>query len=88
MFEFDSIRFIYDIATVDLTRGVDFMCGCMIRSRTVSHGLSRSCTVSHGLSRYCTIANAITHGHDTRISFLKVLKIIHGFHRYARMARV
>ena len=29
LFEFDSIRFIYDIDTVELTRGVDFMCGCI-----------------------------------------------------------
>ena len=48
----------------------------------------RSRTVSHGLSRYCTIANTIIHGHGTRASFLKVLKIIHGFHGYTRIARV
>ena len=29
----------------------------------------RSRTVSHGLSRSCTIANTIIHGHDTRVSF-------------------
>jgi hypothetical protein len=45
-------------------------------------------TVSHGFSRPCTIANTIIHGHGTRTSFLKVLKIIHGFHGYTRMARV
>ena len=35
---FDSIRFIYDIDTVELTRGVDFMCSCiygLVRSHTV-----------------------------------------------------
>ena len=93
LFEFDSIRFIYDIDTVDFTRGVDFMCGCtciygLVRSHTVSHGLVRSRTVSHGLLRYCTIVNTIIHGHGTRASFLKVLKIIHGLHGYTRMARV
>ena len=39
------IRFIYDIDTVELTRGVDIMCGCiygLVRSHTVSHGLVRS----------------------------------------------
>ena len=66
LFEFDSIRFIYDIDTVELTRGVDFMCGC-----TVSNGLSWYCKVSHGLSWSCSIANTIIHGHDTRVSFLK-----------------
>ena len=45
-------------------------------------------TVSHGLSRSCTIANTIIHGHGTRARFLKILKIIHGFHGYTRMARV
>ena len=43
-----------------LAIGVDFMCGWILRSRTVSHGLVRlyirSRTVSHGLSRSCTIA--------------------------------
>ena len=34
----------------------------------------------------CTIANTIIHGYDTRVSFLKVLKIIHSFHGYTRMA--
>jgi hypothetical protein len=41
----DSIRFIYDIDTVKLTRGVDVMCSCiygLVRSHTVSHGLVRS----------------------------------------------
>ena len=33
---------------VELTRGVDFMCGCIY---TVSYGLTRSLTVSHGLVR-------------------------------------
>ena len=67
------------------------MCGCiygLVRSHTVSHGLVRSRTVSHGLSRSCTIANTIIHGHGTHVSFLKVLKIIHSFHGYTRMARV
>ena len=50
-----------------------------IRSRMVSHGLVRPRTVSHGLSRSCTIAYTIIHGHGTRVSFLKVLKTIHGF---------
>ena len=59
------------IKPVELTRGVDFMCGCI-----------------YGLLRSCTIANTIIHGHGTRVSFLKVLKIIHGFHGYTRMARV
>ena len=83
----DSIRFVYDIDTVELTRGVDFMCGCiygLVRSHRVSHGLVRSLTVSHGLSRSCTIAYTIIHGHDTSVSFLKVLKIVHGFHGYTR----
>ena len=34
------MQFIYDIDTVELTRGVDFMCGCiygLIGSHTVSH---------------------------------------------------
>ena len=44
LFEFDSVRCIFDIYTVELTRGVDFMCGCM-------YGLSRYCTVSRGLVR-------------------------------------
>ena len=64
LFEFDSIRFIYDIDTVELTRGVDFMLGCiycLLRSRKVSHGPSRS----------CTIANTIIHLHGTRVSFFK-----------------
>ena len=45
-------------------------------------------TVSHGLSRSCTIVNTIIHEHGTRVSFLKALKIIHGFHGYTRMPRV
>ena len=48
----------------------------------------RSRTGSHGLSRSCTVAYTIIHGHCTRASFLKVLKIIHGLHGYTRMARV
>ena len=75
LFEFDSIRFIYDIDTVELTRGVDFMYGCiygLVRSHMVPHGLVRSRTVSHGLSRSCTIANTIMHGHGIRFRFLKV----------------
>ena len=57
-----------------------------IRSHTVSQGLVRSRRVSHGLSWSCTIANMIIHGHDTHVSFLKVLKIIHSFHGYTQMA--
>ena len=53
-------RFIYDIDTVELTRGVYFMCGCI-------YGLVRSRMVSHGLSRSCMIANTIIHGHGTRV---------------------
>ena len=49
-----------------------------IRSRMGSHGISRSCTITY----------TIIHGHRTRASFLKVLKIIHGLHGYTRMARV
>ena len=45
-------------------------------------------TVSNGLSRSFKIANVIIHGHGTRVSFLKVLKTIHGFDGYTRMARV
>ena len=48
---------------------------------SVSHGLVWSRTVSHGLVWSCTIANTIIHGHGTRVSFLKVLKIIHVFLR-------
>ena len=58
------------------------MCGLY----TVSYGLTRSLADSHGLSRSCTIANTIIHGHGTRVSFFKVLKITHGFHGYTRMA--
>ena len=52
---------------------------------TVSRGLSESCTVSHGLVRslirlYTDMA--------TMSVFLKVLKIIHGFHGYTRMTQV
>ena len=54
-----------------------------IRSSTVSHDLVQSCTLSHGLSQSCMIANTIIHGHGTSVSFLKVLKIMHGFHRYS-----
>ena len=48
----------------------------------------RTRTVSYGLTQSCTIANTIIHGHGTRVSFLKVLKIIHGFHGCTRMARM
>ena len=85
MFEFDSTRFIYYIDMVELTRGVDFKCGCiygLVRSHTVSHGLVQSSMVSQGLSRSCTIVNTVIHGYGTRVSFLKVLKIIHSFHGY------
>ena len=67
------------------------MCGCiygLARFHTVSHGLVRSRTVSHGLLRSSTIANTNIHGHGTVVSFLKVLKIIHGFHGYTRIIRV
>ena len=53
------------------------MCGCI-------YGLTRSCTVLYGLTRSCTIANTIIHRHGTR----EVLKIIHRFHRFTRMAYV
>ena len=66
---------------VELSGGVDFMCGCI-------YGLVRSHTVSHSLSRSYTIANTIIHGHGTCVRFLKVLKIIHDFHGYTRMAQV
>ena len=58
--ELDSIRFIYDIDRVELTRtcGVDFMCGCI-------YGLTPSLTVSHGLVR----SRMIIHGHGARVSF-------------------
>ena len=39
----------------------------------------RSGTVLHSFSQSCTMANTIIHGHGTRVSFLKVLKIIHAF---------
>ena len=48
---------------------------------TVSCGLTRSLTVLYD-------ANTIIHGHGTRVSFLKVLKIIHGFHGYTRTPQV
>ena len=66
LFEFDSIRFIYDIDTVELTRGVNFISHVrlhihgLVRSHTVSHGLVRSRTVSHGLSRSCTVSYGLT----------------------------
>ena len=44
--------------------------------------------VLHSLSQSCAIANTIIHGHGIGIRFLKVLKIIHGFQGYTRMARV
>ena len=50
LFEFDCIQFIYDIDTVEMTHGVDFMCGCIyghVLSLTVIHGLVWSGTVSH-----------------------------------------
>ena len=46
----------------------------------------RSRTGSHSLSRSGTVAYTIIHGHRTRASFLKVLKIIHSIHGYTRMA--
>ena len=64
------------IKPVELTRGLHVR--LYIRSRTVSRGLLRS----------CTIANTIIHGHGTLVSFLKVIKIIHGFHGYTRMDQV
>ena len=82
LLQFDSIRFLNDIDRVALTRGVDFMCGCIYGLVQVSHGLSWFCTVSHDLSRSCTITKTIIHGHGTHVSFLKVLKIIHSFHGY------
>ena len=78
LFEFDSIRFIYNIDTVKLTRGVDFMCSCiygLVRSHTVLYGLVQS------LIRLYTDMAPVS-------VFLKVLKIIHGFHGYTRMARM
>ena len=78
LFEFDFIRFIYDIDTVELTRGVDFMCGCS----TASYGLTRSLTVLYGLSRSCTIANTIIYGHGTHVSFLK------SFKNHTRLSRI
>ena len=64
LFEFDSMRFIYDIYTIELTRGVDRSCAVVY---TVSYGLTRSLTV-------CTIANTIIHGYGTRVSSFKVVK--------------
>ena len=52
LFESYSLPFIYDIDTVELTHGVDFMCGCiygLVQSFTVLYGLVRSHTVSYGL---------------------------------------
>ena len=63
---------------VELTRGVEFMCGCIF-------GLMRSHTVSHGRVRSLI---RLYKGQGTRVRFFKVLKIIHGFHGYTRMARV
>ena len=43
--DFCSIRFIYDFDTVELTRALCFMYGCiygLVRAHTVSHGLVRS----------------------------------------------
>ena len=48
---FDSIRFIYDIDTVELTRGVEFMAVVY----TVSHGLSSLVRPSYGLTRSLTV---------------------------------
>ena len=78
MFEFDSIRFIYDIDTVELTRGVDFICGCI-------YGLVRSHMVAHGFVR--SLIRLYTDMAPVPV-FLNILKIIHGFHGYTRMARV
>ena len=62
---------------------------------TVSHGLKRSLTVLYGLVRshagsYGLVRSLIRLYTDMApVSvILKVLKIIHGFHRYTRMARV
>ena len=51
---------------------------------TVSYSLSRSCTVSHGLVR----SLILLYTDMARVSFFKVLKIIHGFHGYTQMAQV
>ena len=75
LFEFNSIRFIYDIDTIELTRGVYFMCDC-IDSLVQLH------TVLYCFSRSCTIANAIIHGHGTRVSFFK------SFKNHTRLSRI
>ena len=49
----------------ELTRGVDFMCGCI-------YGLVS--TVSNGHPQSCTIANTILHRQGTRVSFFLSLK--------------
>ena len=56
-----------------------------IRSRTVSHGLSRSCTVSHGLSWSCTIANTFIHVY-TDMAPMSVFFI--SFKNHTRLSRI
>ena len=55
------------------------MCGCI-------YGLVRSHTVSRGLVRL--LIRIFTDMAPVSVFFLNDLKIIHGFHRYTRMARV
>ena len=56
-----------------------------IRSHTVSHGLVRSHMVSHGIVR--SLIRLYTDMAPGTV-FLKVLKIVHGFHGYTRMVLV
>ena len=70
----DSVRFIYDLDTIDFGLNVRMY----IRSHTTSHGLIRSSTIAH----------TIIHGYDNRVRFLKILKIIHDLHGYTRVPRL
>ena len=51
-------------------------CGDCIKPVVLTGEVDFMCGCIHGLSRSCTMANTIIHGHGTRVSFLKVLKII------------
>ena len=77
-----------DEATVGLVICTAYMDGQPYKPCVLCQTGFRYRTVSHCLSLSCTIANTIIHEHGTRVSFLKIPKIIHSLHKYTRMAQV
>ena len=74
--QFDSIRFMYDINTAELTRRVDFMCGCILKrkrnatlSKTVVSSISSKYSASDNVIAKYRYLPWIQHQNQTAVTY-------------------